>query len=108
MKKPKLPQTDSIQKLAEFWDAHDLTDFEDELQEVKEPIFARARVTARSKAAGAMGKRAGAISVPLKTPEAQAVKRMARSKGVSPQQLVRGWVLQKIAGRSNGRASAKH
>ncbi len=29
MKKPRLPKTDSIKKLAEFWDRHDLTDFED-------------------------------------------------------------------------------
>jgi len=41
MKKPKLPKTDSIQKLAEFWDTHDLTDFEDELEEVAEPVFVR-------------------------------------------------------------------
>jgi hypothetical protein len=25
----KIPQTDSIQELAEFWDTHDLTDYED-------------------------------------------------------------------------------
>jgi hypothetical protein len=36
MKKTKLPRTDSIQELAEFWDTHDLTDFEDELEEVGE------------------------------------------------------------------------
>jgi hypothetical protein len=41
MKKPKLPKTDSIQQLAEFWDSHDSTDFEDVLQEVKEPVFVR-------------------------------------------------------------------
>lgn len=41
MKKRKLPKTDSIQELAEFWDTHDLTDFEDELEEVHEPIFQR-------------------------------------------------------------------
>ena len=40
MKQPKLPKTDSIQKLAEFWDTHDLTDFEDQLEEVTEPVFA--------------------------------------------------------------------
>jgi len=28
MKTRKLPRTDSIQKLAKFWDTHDLTDFE--------------------------------------------------------------------------------
>lgn len=35
----QIPQTDSIQELAEFWDTHDLTDFEDELEEVRELIF---------------------------------------------------------------------
>lgn len=39
-RKLTLPKTDSIQKLAEFWDSHDLTDFEDELEEVTEPVFA--------------------------------------------------------------------
>ena len=39
MKTQRLPQTDSIQELAHFWDTHDLTDFEDELEEVTEPIF---------------------------------------------------------------------
>jgi hypothetical protein len=42
-KKLKLPATDSIQKLAEFWDKHDVTDFADELQEVVEPVFKRPR-----------------------------------------------------------------
>ena len=41
MKKSKLPKTDSIQKLAEFWDSHELTDFEDELEEVTQPVFVR-------------------------------------------------------------------
>ena len=34
-----LPQTDSIQELAQFWDTHDLTEFADELEEVIEPVF---------------------------------------------------------------------
>jgi hypothetical protein len=42
MKKPKLPQTDSVRELADFWDTHDLTDFEVELEEVPEPAFVRA------------------------------------------------------------------
>lgn len=37
----EIPQTDSIQELAEFWDSHDLTDFEEELEEVTEPVFER-------------------------------------------------------------------
>jgi hypothetical protein len=38
MKKDKIPQTDSIQELAPFWDRHDVTEFEDQLEEVEEPI----------------------------------------------------------------------
>ncbi len=39
--KPKLPITDSIEELAEFWDTHDVTDFEEELEEVPHPVFVR-------------------------------------------------------------------
>ena len=38
---PKVPKTDSIEELASFWDAHDLTDFEDQLEEVTPPAFQR-------------------------------------------------------------------
>ena len=38
---PKIPQTDSIQELAQFWDTHDLTDFDDQLEEVTESVFER-------------------------------------------------------------------
>jgi hypothetical protein len=48
-----MPQTDSIQELARFWDTHDLTDFEDELEEVTEPVFEReAVVKAKAKGVG--------------------------------------------------------
>lgn len=39
MNHTKIPQTESIQEMAEFWDTHDLTDFEDELEEVRELVF---------------------------------------------------------------------
>jgi len=35
----KIPTTDSIRELAEFWDTHDLTEFEDDLEEAKERVF---------------------------------------------------------------------
>ena len=41
MNGPQIPQTDSIQQLAQFWDTHDLTDFQDELEEITEPVFER-------------------------------------------------------------------
>lgn len=36
--------TDSIEELAKFWDSHDLTDFEYQLQEVTDPVFERKKV----------------------------------------------------------------
>jgi len=91
MKKSKLPKTDSIQKLAEFWNTHDLTDFEDELEEVADPVFVRG----------------SAIKVPLASEEAKAVEQWAQAKGVSREELVRGWVLQKLARRNNSRRTSR-
>jgi hypothetical protein len=39
MRIQKIPDMDSIEELAKFWDTHDLTDFEDELEEVRETVF---------------------------------------------------------------------
>ena len=39
----RLPETDSIQELARFWDTHDLTDFEADLEEVGEAVFVRCK-----------------------------------------------------------------
>ena len=83
MKKSKLPGTDSIRKLAEFWDNHDVTDFEDELEEVADPVFVRG----------------AAIKVPLESGEAKAVEKLAKAQGVSREELVRGWVLQNLPPR---------
>jgi hypothetical protein len=91
IKKLKLPRTDTIQELAEFWDTHDLTDFEDELVEVAEPVFVRD----------------SAIKVPLEPRQVEAVEQMAQAKGVSPAELIRAWVLQKLARRNNASAT-KH
>ncbi|MEK6323677.1 MAG: CopG family antitoxin [Acidobacteriota bacterium] len=41
MSTKEIPQTDSIEELAQFWDSHDLTDFAEELEEVSEPVFER-------------------------------------------------------------------
>jgi hypothetical protein len=45
MKARKIPKTDSIGELARFWDTHDLADFEDQLEDVSEPVFERKRET---------------------------------------------------------------
>jgi CopG antitoxin of type II toxin-antitoxin system len=75
-----IPQTDSIKELAHFWDTHDLTDFEDELEEVTEPVFEREAM----------------VKVQLEPEEIEALNEIAKSKGVGPADLVREWVLEKI------------
>src|SRR6266496_391925 len=37
----KIPNIDSIRELAEFWDTHELTEFEGQLREVNEAVFTR-------------------------------------------------------------------
>ncbi len=41
MNRKRIPQTDSIEEVARFWDTHDLTDFKDQLEEVTAPVFSR-------------------------------------------------------------------
>lgn len=75
MRNQKLPQTDSIKELANFWDSHDLTDFEDELEEVIEPVFER--------------KKELTMKVQMRPSEIKAVKKIADSKGLKSEELVR-------------------
>jgi hypothetical protein len=81
MKSRKLPQIDSIEELARFWDTHDLTDYEEQLKEVTEPVFVRR----------------GVIPVPLEPRELEAINHIAKDKGVAPAELIRGWVVEKLS-----------
>ena len=90
-KKPELASIDSIQQLAEFWDAHDLTDFEEQLEDVPEPVFVRGTT----------------IKVPLESCQVDEIEQMAKAKGVSREELIRNWVLQKL-GRRNKARPTKH
>jgi predicted DNA binding CopG/RHH family protein len=76
----KIPQTDSIQELAEFWDAHDLTDFEAELQEVADPVFERETE----------------VRIHLPSKEAETLRNLAQSQGVDSAVLIREWVLERV------------
>ena len=67
MTRTNIPQTDSIQELAHFWDRHDVTDFEDELEEVREPIFERQT----------------SVTVRLAPDEFEVVEALAMSRGIS-------------------------
>ncbi len=79
MKDKKIPQTDSVEELAQFWDLHDLTDFEDELEEVHESVFQHA------------------VTIPLTSEDAAIVNILAKSRGVSPHVIIQEWVAESIA-----------
>ena len=76
----KIPQTDSIQELAGFWETHDLTDFEAELEEVADPVFERETE----------------VSIHLPSKEAETLQNLAQSQGVDSAVLIREWVLERV------------
>ena len=80
MNRKNIPKTDSIQELAHFWDTHDLTDFEDELEEVDEPVF---ELSAQ-------------LLVALAPSELETLNALAQSRGISPENLIREWVVERI------------
>jgi hypothetical protein len=80
MSEKQLPRTDSIQGLASFWDTHDLTDFEQQIEEVGEPVFERETP----------------IRLFLPTSEAAAVHELATSHAIADAELIRRWVLEKV------------
>ena len=75
----EIPKIDSIQELARFWDTHDLTDFEDDLQEVTEPIFRREAL----------------IRIRLPQNKLEDIKEIAKSKGIEYRELIQQWVTEK-------------
>jgi hypothetical protein len=76
----KLPQTDSIQELARFWDTHDLTDFDSELEEVGDAVFERGAV----------------IPLHLGSSEAKVLRKIAQARGLADEAVVREWVLERL------------
>lgn len=83
-KKPRqrLINTDSIEELSKFWDTHDLTDFQQDLEEVDEPVFVRAKGTS--------------LNIDLQPSEAQHLKRIARSEGVQETAVLRQWIVERL------------
>ncbi len=78
----KIPQTDSVKDLAEFWDSRDVTEFEDELEEVSHSVFDRGDRTI--------------VRLRLDSEQAAAVHRLAQSKGVGDAELLTAWVAEKL------------
>jgi len=75
MKARKIPESDSVEELARFWDTHDLTEFEDLLENVPKRVFERKPETV--------------IPVRLRRQEVEEVKRVAKTRGVRESALLR-------------------
>lgn len=82
VRRRKLPSTDSVAELAGFWDHHDLTDFAHDLEEVREPVFVRAKEAS--------------VSIQLRPAEAQQLKKIARSRGVRETTVLRQWIRERL------------
>ena len=82
MRSRRVPDMDSIEEISRFWDTHDLTDFEDQLEEVRTPVFAR--------------RKEATVAIALTLREAEVLKRLAQSEGVKEAKLVRNWVREKL------------
>lgn len=78
--KSRIPDTDSIAELARFWDSHDVTDFDDHLEEVAEAVFVHPQ----------------GIAVPLTAAERDAVRKIAAARGVAEAALIHEWVKEKL------------
>lgn len=75
-----LPETDSISELAAFWQTHDLTDFEDALEEVTEPVF----------------KQSKQLAVQLSPEDAEALHVRANKEHTSEADLISRWVHEQL------------
>lgn len=82
MKHKMLPATDSIEELVEFWETHDLADFEEHLEEADEPVFVRPTGTS--------------LTIDLQPIEAQRLKRIARSRRLKETTVVRQWIIDRL------------
>lgn len=74
----KIPQTASNQELGQFWDNHDLADFEAHLEKVTEPIFVRGTI------------------VQTRLQPTEAVQKVTQLRGIDYTELIRGWSLRKV------------
>jgi len=77
----KIPDTDSIRELADFWDTHEVTAFDDQLEEVTDAVFTRAR---------------NGVTVPLSGDERAVIRKIAASRGVDEVALIHEWVQEKL------------
>jgi hypothetical protein len=78
----KIPEFKTVQEMAEFWDTHEITEFEDELIEVEESIFKNLKQRV--------------ISVILDEDHYTILRKIADQESLNMTSLVNKWVIKLI------------
>jgi predicted DNA binding CopG/RHH family protein len=90
----RIPKFETSEEEAEFWDTHSLADYWDEWQDVKGPLI-DARPAKKL------------ISIRFDPELITAAKRIAKTKGIGYQTLLRMWAYEGLAREVDGRAQTK-
>ena len=90
----RIPGFKTIEEEAEFWDAHSLAEFEDEIEEVSDVIFVEYQPKK-------------VISVRLGVDEIAALNQRARADGVSRSMLVRSWIVDRLRHQGKERGAKR-
>lgn len=77
-----LPPSELIDRLAEFWEDHDLVDFMAEMKPVVDTVFERDTI----------------MMLSLDIEEAQQVQQIAAQHGIDEAELIRIWIQEKLQG----------
>jgi len=83
----KIPEFKTIEEMARFWNSHDISDFKDQLIEVKEPIFEKMK--------------SRIILLTLDSEQYDKLKKIAHQKKLNTISLLNKWVIKQIEDESN-------
>ena len=82
---PKIPKFSDEKKAADWFAAHDTADYMDDLENVREKIpIRRTRFAEKS------------VGLRLRTDQLEAIKKVAKRKGVPYETLIRSWLAEKL------------
>ena len=84
--KSRIPEFATIEEEAEFWDTHDSAEFEDEFEEIDEPVEVLMYRSAPKKA----------LTVRLEPDLIDMLAGVARAKGIGPSTLARMWIMDQL------------
>jgi hypothetical protein len=84
----RIPTFRTVEEEAEFWDTHDITEFEDELEEVTDIVFG----SIQSK---------DQLILRIMGDDLTALVERAQEQGVSPAALARSWIQERLGTASS-------